>query len=218
MHQIAGKRSKKILSSKQINSKEFGLENGNHKIIFDNLDTPVCLIKENNNKEFFYQEVNQAFSSLNNKNPCDYNGKPVKELLNKKEYDLFIKSLQKAKKKGLYVSEEKIEKGSRKKYLSNRIICKTHSGSISYYICTLTDITEHIELSEEFERQGSRSNKYLEIAGVMIIVLDEDGSVKVINKKGCEILGYEKKEILGKNWFKNFIPEQSSNNMMRSFA
>ncbi|MFX0092701.1 MAG: ATP-binding protein, partial [Candidatus Hodarchaeota archaeon] len=33
-------------------------------------------------------------------------------------------------------------------------------------------------------------------------------TVTLINKKGCEILGYEEDEILGKNWFENFLPER----------
>ena len=31
--------------------------------------------------------------------------------------------------------------------------------------------------------------------------------VSLINKKGCEILGYEENEVIGKNWFDAFIPE-----------
>jgi PAS domain S-box-containing protein len=32
--------------------------------------------------------------------------------------------------------------------------------------------------------------------------------VTLINKKGCEILGYEEDQILGKSWFENFLPER----------
>jgi len=50
--------------------------------------------------------------------------------------------------------------------------------------------------------------KFLDIAGVIIVSLDKDGKVSYINKKGCEVLGYSEEEILGKNWFNNFIPEK----------
>ena len=49
--------------------------------------------------------------------------------------------------------------------------------------------------------------KFLDIAGVILIVLNADKTVSLTNKKGCEVLGYEYSEIIGKNWFDNFIPE-----------
>jgi len=49
----------------------------------------------------------------------------------------------------------------------------------------------------------------IEIAGVILIVLDRDHKISMINKKGCEILGYDRDEILGKQWFDNFMYEES---------
>ncbi len=43
----------------------------------------------------------------------------------------------------------------------------------------------------------------------MLAVLDRDGTVTLVNKKGCEILGYAEEEILGRNWFDTFLPEGS---------
>lgn len=50
---------------------------------------------------------------------------------------------------------------------------------------------------------------YLDIAGVIFVALNVDGEVSLINKKGCEILGYDENEILGKNWFDNFLPKKN---------
>ncbi|MBI4331066.1 MAG: PAS domain S-box protein [Chloroflexi bacterium] len=47
---------------------------------------------------------------------------------------------------------------------------------------------------------------YLDIADVIIVAINKEELVTEINKKGCEILGYEKKEIVGRNWFDNFLP------------
>jgi PAS domain S-box-containing protein len=40
----------------------------------------------------------------------------------------------------------------------------------------------------------------------MFLVLDNEKQVKLINKKGCEILGYTEEEVIGKNWVDHFIP------------
>ncbi len=60
---------------------------------------------------------------------------------------------------------------------------------------------------EELVLEHNRMKNYLEIAGVMIVVLDGDGGITLINKKGCEILGYGEEDLIGKNWFDMVIPE-----------
>ncbi len=40
----------------------------------------------------------------------------------------------------------------------------------------------------------------------MFVVLDREGRVSLINRKGCEILGYPEEEIVGKDWFTHFLP------------
>jgi PAS domain S-box-containing protein/putative nucleotidyltransferase with HDIG domain len=49
---------------------------------------------------------------------------------------------------------------------------------------------------------------YLEYAGVLFLVLDKEGHVSLINKKGVELLGYPEEDIIGKDWFINFLPEE----------
>lgn len=64
-----------------------------------------------------------------------------------------------------------------------------------------------LEEKERFEKE--RAQRYLDIAGVAIVALNERGEVTLINKKGCEILGYREGEVLGKVWFDHFLPEES---------
>lgn len=54
----------------------------------------------------------------------------------------------------------------------------------------------------------NRAQRYLDVAGVIIVVLDKKGRVSLINKRGCEILGYHEGEILGKDWFESFLPRR----------
>jgi len=50
--------------------------------------------------------------------------------------------------------------------------------------------------------------QYLDIAGVIFLVLDTRGIVQLINQAGCRILKRSQNEIIGKNWFLEFIPTQ----------
>lgn len=88
-------------------------------------------------------------------------------------------------------------------WISSRI----HEGSLHYSRNTVQKLTE----------ERKRFQKYVDIAGVMLIVINKEGIVELINKKGCDILGYSEKEILGKNWFDTFLPQSLRNDVKGIF-
>ncbi len=61
---------------------------------------------------------------------------------------------------------------------------------------------------ENIKEERDLAQKYLDIVGSMVVVLDSSKKVTVINKKGCEVLGYNEDEVVGKDWFENFLPER----------
>ena len=69
------------------------------------------------------------------------------------------------------------------------------------------EITERKQAQEELRKEKEKAQQYLDIAEVIILVLNTDQTVALINKKGCEILGRTSEEIIGKNWLDHFIPE-----------
>jgi PAS domain S-box-containing protein len=73
---------------------------------------------------------------------------------------------------------------------------------------TALDITEQKKMIEQLKEDRDREQMFLDIAEVMFLALDSDGKVTLINKKGCEVLGYTEAEILGRSWFDYFLPEE----------
>jgi PAS domain S-box-containing protein len=66
----------------------------------------------------------------------------------------------------------------------------------------------NLKRSEMMVREEkNKIQNYLDISGVILVVIDANQTVSLINKKGCQILGYEEKEVIGNNWFDTFIPE-----------
>jgi PAS domain S-box-containing protein len=61
------------------------------------------------------------------------------------------------------------------------------------------------------------AQEYLDMAGVILVGINSDEEVTFINKKGCEILGYEKHEVIGRNWFDTFIPSEMRDNVRDLF-
>ena len=62
-----------------------------------------------------------------------------------------------------------------------------------------------IQRARAFEREQARD--FLDIAGVVIVAIDKARKVTLINRKGCELLGLSEEEIIGLDWFENFLPE-----------
>ncbi len=69
-------------------------------------------------------------------------------------------------------------------------------------------VTERKRAQELLLDQRNRAQNYLDVAGVLLLAVDANQVVTLINKKGCEILGYDENEIVGKNWFDNFLPKR----------
>lgn len=81
-------------------------------------------------------------------------------------------------------------------------------GSFKRSHCVLRNITKRKRAEEALTREKERAEAYLNLAGVIMVAIDSRGIVTMINRKGCEILGYDEADVLGKDWFDNFVPEK----------
>ena len=63
-----------------------------------------------------------------------------------------------------------------------------------------------IERTEELARERNTVQRYLDIAGVMLIVFDTKAQIVMVNRKGGEILGLPENQLIGMNWFEHFLP------------
>jgi diguanylate cyclase (GGDEF)-like protein/PAS domain S-box-containing protein len=68
------------------------------------------------------------------------------------------------------------------------------------------DITERKQAADRLLAEKNLSQRYLETVEAIIVSLDTRGIITVINRKGCELLGYQAHELIGKNWFSLCIP------------
>ncbi|MFZ1731488.1 MAG: PAS domain S-box protein [Bacteroidota bacterium] len=71
----------------------------------------------------------------------------------------------------------------------------------------LTDITDRREMEHAIRNVRTQTQQYLDIAEVVFLSLDLSGSITLINKKGCQVLGYNEHELVGRDWFDLCIPE-----------
>ncbi|MBN1813034.1 MAG: GAF domain-containing protein [Anaerolineae bacterium] len=70
----------------------------------------------------------------------------------------------------------------------------------------LATAIERKRTEDTLRAERDRTQKYLDTAGVIFLVIETDGTVSVINQKGCELLGYEQEQVIGKKWTEHFVP------------
>ena len=100
----------------------------------------------------------------------------------------------------------------------NGIPVKDESGRVQKLLCIVEDITERKKVEEALRKEKDRARQYLDIAGVLLIVVDADKKIVRINRKGCEILGYKKEEeLIGMSYFNIFIPERLRDEVLKVF-
>jgi PAS domain S-box-containing protein len=71
----------------------------------------------------------------------------------------------------------------------------------------LENHTQELRLAQKkLQQERGLAQRYLDVAGVMIAVLNNEGRIVLINKKGCDILGYQEEELVGRDWFEVCVP------------
>jgi PAS domain S-box-containing protein len=71
----------------------------------------------------------------------------------------------------------------------------------------ISDISKRVEILKQLQKEKETEQMYLDIAGTMFVILDENFGVKLINQKGAAILGLTSNEVLQQNWLTQFTPE-----------
>lgn len=76
------------------------------------------------------------------------------------------------------------------------------------FIGLIHDISARKAAVDALRRERDRAQSYLDLAEVMLVAIDADARITMINRKGCEILGYAEPELLDRDWFDQCVPER----------
>ncbi len=58
------------------------------------------------------------------------------------------------------------------------------------------------------QKEEDTTRKCVDAIKAIFVGVDTKYRVTLINKEGCRLLGYKEKEIIGKDWFENFVPSR----------
>lgn len=80
------------------------------------------------------------------------------------------------------------------------------------------DIDQERRVQEQLRRERDRAEGYLQVAQVVLLVLDDCGIIQTINQYGAELLGYTVEELVGQDWFAVAIPHAHQAAMRSAFG
>jgi PAS domain S-box-containing protein len=85
-------------------------------------------------------------------------------------------------------------------------------------IALLVNMSRRKRAEAVLQKERDKAQQYLDVAGVLLIAIDADQKIIRINRKGCEILGYEKEEeLIGISYYNTFIPERLRDEVLKGF-
>ncbi len=80
------------------------------------------------------------------------------------------------------------------------------------------DITQQKLVECELKNENKKTDLYLASVEAMIVVLNNNASIRLMNKAGCKITGYTEKEVVNQDWFDLFSPVEKRSRFKNAFA
>ena len=82
-------------------------------------------------------------------------------------------------------------------------------GHLRYILGIYEDVTDKVRNEQRICAERDQAQQSLDAAGVLIAVIALDGSIRTMNRRGSEMLGYSVDELIGKNWFNTVVPQHA---------
>lgn len=187
-----------------------------YKALFESTGTGAILIEENGTISL----CNTKFEEITGFSRKEVEGKRNwMEFISKKELEGLVDFSRKTREEhSLLPSEFETKLVNKQSELRDVIIVLNIIKETKQTIITFFDITERKQMELHVQKEKDRAQRYLDVTAVMLVAFDVNGNTTLINRKGCEILGYKESEILEKKWVDNFIPSQWRDNVKQVFS
>ncbi|MCK5238243.1 MAG: PAS domain S-box protein, partial [Candidatus Thorarchaeota archaeon] len=175
----------------------------NLQAIVDNSPDNIMLLDSKSNVVF----INRTVPGLDKESMI---GVPVYEVRNPEEADTLRSKLEliMETKESIEYQVEYDDNIAGKIIFNVRIKPVLKNKEIVGFTVNSQDVTAYNLATQRIREERDRAEKYLDIVGSMVVSLDTNGIVTLINRKGCEILGLDAEDIIGKNWVEHFIPSR----------
>lgn len=101
------------------------------------------------------------------------------------------------------------------RFLMNPIYDGQH---VKRVMLILNNISQEKQVENILQHELERFIRLFSVVRSVIIELDLDLNVRLINRAGCDLLGLEEYDVIGKNWCHEFVPPESRTNCQAAFS
>ncbi|MBN1824817.1 MAG: PAS domain S-box protein [Candidatus Eisenbacteria bacterium] len=85
---------------------------------------------------------------------------------------------------------------------------RTEWGGHPANLVIVRDVSVRIRTEKVLREERDRAQRYLDAAEVILVALDRSAGIRLINRKGCSVLGWGESDLLGRNWIDTCVPER----------
>ena len=154
--------------------------------------------------------VNRGFEKLTGYSAEEVLGRNMRLLQGSKTSPATVKAMGDAIRAGRECSLEVMNYRKDGSAFWNRVSSApvpTESGSPRHFVSVLSDISDRKQAEQALAKERDRAQHYLDTVEAIIVALDTEGRVTLLNRKGCDLLGYEEGELVGQMWFEKCLPQ-----------
>jgi diguanylate cyclase (GGDEF)-like protein/PAS domain S-box-containing protein len=90
--------------------------------------------------------------------------------------------------------------------MERNVVLRAAAGRPVGYQGVLVDVTALRAAEHALRAERDHAQRLLEVAGTFVIVLDPDGRVRLANRRGAAVLGWEAADLAGRDWFDTCVP------------
>lgn len=192
----------RVQAEDQQNQEELRRSEARWRSVVENAPLFIAVVDESGSMQFL-NHFRPGFD------PAMVVGRPVYDFLQPEYHDVARKSLQQVFQTGEPASYECSgagPEGTVSEYVTD-VGPVILDGKIIAATLISRDLTDRKRAERAQQQERNLARQYLDVAGVMMVALDEGGNVRLLNRKGCAVLGYDEEDLLGKNWFDTCLPQ-----------
>jgi PAS domain S-box-containing protein len=121
--------------------------------------------------------------------------------------------------KGIFnISAEIKDLGKTKSLGKRMLVVESEKDELGILRVNINNMLADIERSQmSLKIEMGKQESLLELIDIVVVMLDKNACITQINKKGCNILGYTEKELIGMNWIENIIAQEDHGLMKKKF-
>lgn len=175
-----------------------------YRALSESAPDPIFIIS----RDFTIDYVNPRGAAFLGSGRDSVAGRPLEEFFPPDPLERMKGSLARVFATGESLSaEEEFRVGSSVRWLDTSLVPLFDGyGEVESVMGVSRDTTARKEAELKLRAERDRARRYLDVAGAIILIVGRDRRVKLINRRGTEILGRTEEDVVGRDWFDEFLP------------